>query len=308
MKYRVKEYGGCIDQEMFDKIMSKHRKFANTYGKEGECAIFKKAYFKNVSFARKKLVGVVFKYCVFDDYSNDFCGANLERSAFEKCVFCDGEFKKSCLESTTFKTCMLMDANFDKANAEDCEFSYCQCVGAKFINANLVRSEFTLCGMQAADFDGADVEMARFNSCCVTGCEFATALNMDKMSWNLGTTDLHSVCPKNGSFVGYKKAVLLDNRGIFEGHCIVKLEIPDDAKRSNATTRKCRCDKAKVLGFYDYDGNELPDSTLVVSMFDNDFEYKYGEIMEVDDFDDCAMKQCAAGIHFFMTFEEAVGY
>ena len=41
-------------------------------------------------------------------------------------------------------------------------------------------------------------------------------------------------CPTEGSFIGWKKA---------SGH-IVKLRIPEDARRSSATGHKCRCDKA----------------------------------------------------------------
>ena len=45
-------------------------------------------------------------------------------------------------------------------------------------------------------------------------------------------------CPEKGSFIGFKK--VSDN-------LIVELEITEDALRSSATGRKCRCSKAKVL-------------------------------------------------------------
>ena len=52
-------------------------------------------------------------------------------------------------------------------------------------------------------------------------------------------------CPDTGSFVGWKKA----------GGKIIKLEIPADAKRCSAISKKCRCDKAKVLEIQNLDGS-----------------------------------------------------
>ena len=54
-------------------------------------------------------------------------------------------------------------------------------------------------------------------------------------------------CPEIGAFVGWKKA-----RTKTSGHeCIVKLEITEDAVRSSAAGRECRCSKATVLEIQD---------------------------------------------------------
>lgn len=104
-------------------------------------------------------------------------------------------------------------------------------------------------------------------------------------------------CPETGSFTGYKKAC---------GY-IVKLEICADAKRSSATSRKCRCSKAKVLGITNMDGSES-ELTGVASDYDENFIYRVGETVEVPDFDKNRWNECAAGIHFFITRDEAVMY
>ena len=88
---------------------------------------------------------------------------------------------------------------------------------------------------------------------------------------------------------------------------IIKLEIPKDAKRTSATSRKCRCNKAKVLGIYDYNHNLLEDKE-VASDIDRDFIYRVGEFVEVKDFDEDRWHECSTGIHFFINFEEAVNY
>ena len=110
--------------------------------------------------------------------------------------------------------------------------------------------------------------------------------------------DYPIACPETGSFIGYKKAVC---------EYIVKLQICEDAKRSSATTKKCRCSKALVLAIENMDGS---DSGLqeIESHFDPCFIYRVGEIAEVYNFDDNRWNECAPGIHFFMDRQNAVEY
>ena len=104
-------------------------------------------------------------------------------------------------------------------------------------------------------------------------------------------------CPEEGSFIGFKKCK--DDK-------IVKLEILSDAKRSSATCRKCRCDKAKVLSITDING--LQEFDEATSRHDLTFIYKVGEIVSVDNLNEDRWDECASGIHFFITRQEAVEY
>ena len=104
-------------------------------------------------------------------------------------------------------------------------------------------------------------------------------------------------CPDTGSFIGYKKA----------GKYIVELEILKEARRCSATSRKCRCDKAKVLSITTLAGNET-DITAIESNHDHNFIYTVGEVVEVPDFDDDRWNECSTGIHFFINRQEAVDY
>lgn len=63
---------------------------------------------------------------------------------------------------------------------------------------------------------------------------------------------------------------------------LVKLLIPEDARRSSATSSKCRCDKAKVIEITDLKGIKTYDTA--VSSYDDSFIYKVGETVSVDDF------------------------
>lgn len=115
-----------------------------------------------------------------------------------------------------------------------------------------------------------------------------------------------SILPEEGDIIGWKKA-WTDNE-MPPTPVIVKLLIPADAQRSNATGRKCRASKARVLDLQDKQGNSLPPDTTAYSGHDTDFTYKKGETIHVEDFDTNRWKECAPGIHFFITRIEAVEY
>ena len=103
-------------------------------------------------------------------------------------------------------------------------------------------------------------------------------------------------CPEKGSFIGWKKC---------RGNLIVELEICEDAKRSSATTRKCRCDKAKVIAITSPDGGA---EEAAQSGYNSNFIYRVGDIVSVPDFDDNRWNECAPGIHFFISRQEAEDY
>ena len=104
-------------------------------------------------------------------------------------------------------------------------------------------------------------------------------------------------CPEKGMFTAFKKA----------GKYIIELEIPSDALRSSSTTRKCRCSKAKVVSITNLDGTPS-DIKSVASCHDSNFIYNLGETVEVPNFDTNRWNECAPGIHFFITRQEAVDY
>jgi hypothetical protein len=115
-----------------------------------------------------------------------------------------------------------------------------------------------------------------------------------------------SILPDEGDIIGWKKA-WTDNE-MPTTPVIVKLLIPADAQRSNATGRKCRASTARVLDLQDKQGNSLPPDTTAYSGYDTDFTYKKGETVHVENFDTNRWNECAPGIHFFITRIEAAEY
>lgn len=100
-----------------------------------------------------------------------------------------------------------------------------------------------------------------------------------------------SICPE-GTLIGWKKC---------KSDIIVKLEIPLEAKRSNATGRKCRAEFVKVLEIFG-------DAEKGISQYDNITEYKVGEIVKCNSWCEDRWQECAGGIHFFLTRLEAENY
>lgn len=186
----------------------------------------------------------------------------------------------------------LRRANLYRANL--CEANLC---GADLFEANLCRANLCRAILCEADLCRADL------------CE-ATLYGANLREADLRRANLYKtrgippiVCPEKGEFIGFKKAY--DTRD--GGDVIVELLIRKTAKRSSATTRKCRCSKAKVLSITTLGGIPMKEA-VALSGYDHKFTYTVGQTVEVKDFDPDRWNECAPGIHFFITRQEAVEY
>lgn len=141
-----------------------------------------------------------------------------------------------------------------------------------------------------ADLSGADLSDANLSGADLSGADLRRANLYEAKG-------AYMTCPTDGSFIGWEKA---------SGH-IVKLQIPDDARRSSAGGEKCRCDKAFVVDIKNIDGTKA-DIETVCSDHDGNFVYAVGATVEVSDFDDNRWNECAPGIHFFIDRRAAVEY
>lgn len=161
--------------------------------------------------------------------------------------------------------------------------------------------------LRSADLHGANLRSADLSDanlrCANLRCADLSDANLRDANLSELTVAQTSILPDEGDIIGWKKAITLDGAPI-----IVKLLIPADAQRSNATGRKCRASTARVLDLQDKQGNSLPPDTTAYSSFDLDFTYQKGETVHVEDFDTDRWDECATGIHFFITRIEAIEY
>ena len=199
----------------------------------------------------------------------------------------------------------LFGANLRGANLSDADLRCANLFGANLRGANLSDADLRCANLSDADLRCANLRDADLRGANLSDADLRIAdlcradlceASIDQMMWNIYTVFYPLQCPESGSYIGYKKASGL----------VVELEIPADARRSSATSRKCRASKAKVLSITDINGN--PAGGQVKSNYDPNFVYAIGETVEVTDFDDNRWNECSTGIHHFITRAEAVIY
>ena len=210
-----------------------------------------------------------------------------------------------CLYDADLRYADLRGANLHGANLHDADLrdAYLGCANLRdaylgcacLHGADLGHADLSGANLSDADLSDADLRYADLS--------YADLSDANHVQLSIAKT---SILPDEGDIIGWKKAWTDDTMP--PKSVIVKLLIPADAQRSNATGRKCRASKARVLDLQDKQGNSLPPDTTAYSGHDTDFTYKKGETIHVEDFDTNRWKECATGIHFFITRIEAVEY
>ena len=157
--------------------------------------------------------------------------------------------------------------------------------------ADLIGADLQKADLQGADLRGAQLQGANLRGANLQGADVEGA-EADEM-----TSGFWSVCPEKGSFIAFKK--LKDNK-------IAEILIPEYAKRSSGTTRKCRCSEALVVEIKDRNGNNVDEG--LSNRSGCELLYKVGKTVYPDGFDEDRWNECSNGIHFFMTRREAELY
>ena len=222
-------------------------------------------------------------------------GANLEGANLRS-----ANLRGTKLTNANLRGAKLTDANLIGANLIGVNLTNAYLVGANLTNVDLVDANLTRANLREANLTRANLREANLTDVNLIGTNLIRAIlidaNLTGVKYDHTTSFFALQCQEEGSFIGYKKA----------NDKIVKLLITKDAKRSSATTRRCRCSKAKVLSITSLDGKE--NFKKVNSDYDIDFVYEVGKVIEVKNYDDNRWNECSTGIHFFITRDEAVMY
>ena len=226
---------------------------------------------------------------------------DLKKILDEHLLWLNGEGgSRANLSNADLRDANLSNADLFGANLRGANLRGANLFGANLRNADLRDADLRGANLSNADLRGANLSNADLCGANLRGANLSNAdlcgASIDQMMWNIYTVFYPLQCPESGSYIGYKKASGL----------VVELEIPADARRSSATSRKCRASKAKVLSITDINGN--PAGGQVKSNYDPNFVYAIGETVEVTDFDDNRWNECSTGIHHFITRAEAVIY
>ena len=257
-----------ITTERFNEILAKHAEWVNSHGVKGV-----RAYLSDADLSGADLKGANLR-------GADLWCASLWNANLEGANLSGADLRDANLESAN-----LSGANLRGADLNDADLTY-----TDLKSANLWGADLWCADLSGADLRGADLRYANLEGANLSGADLRDA-----------KINFHIACPEKGSFIAFKKA------GNNYNNYIVELLIPEDARRCSATSKKCRCDKAKVLSITKLDGTSDGVDT-VYSLYDETFAYKIGETVEVKDFDDNRWNECSTGIHFFLTRQEAVEY
>src|SRR5574344_924290 len=287
-------------EELMEKI-AEHQKWLRDKT-TGKCLDASFLDFSDVNFYKIDFHGANFHDADFRDAN--FHGANFRDANFIGAIFHDANFHGANFRDAIFHGANFRNADFCDAYFRDANFHGANFHGANFIGANFRNADFIGANFRDADFIGANFCDANFCDANFYGANFCDAdfigannINEVISFANIANTELCMQCPEEGSFIGFKKAA----------GGIVKLRVTESAKRYSATTHKCRCSEAEVLEIQNMDGTKS-ERTSVSSKYDRNFIYSVGEIVSVPDFDDDRWNECARGIHFFMSRQEAVNY
>lgn len=241
------------------------------------------------------------------DQSSSFLGCHFSNITFSDLCLCERTVYECIFREVTFQNCQFISTIFS-----ECHFNLCQFKNCKIVSSSIEECSFSFSSAQQCDSTNNRIFNSFFCDCSFfsSNSEYDTLCSSSFSEGN--TADdcaltysiirdcfgLLPTCPEKGSFIGFKQ---------LQHDIIVELKIPTDARRISGFSRKCRADKAIVLGFYNKKGEPLSNLTHEHSRYDGNFVYTRGQVVHADDFDP-ERTTCAPGIHFFLTFQEAVDY
>ena len=193
-----------------------------------------------------------------------------------------------------FEDLILDHCSFYECNLESCDFDECLCLDTHFFQCNLSGSCFSrttlnCCVLKRCDciytnFRGAEFQATDFEFSNLAGANFK-----DEEKIRQGII-------LQSPMIGYKK--LLDGS-------IATLYIPEGAIVFSINNAKCRTNKAEVRAIKNKFGILIERG---LSFMDNTFIYEKGKTYTIENFDLEYNKECASGIHFFRTEEEAKAF
>lgn len=271
---------------------------------------------KTIEFRNCKLRDAEFVFSSYSKYNElNIFYANCEVQHFNVRIITgcrDITFDNCKVQNCNYCTAVNYGTNRTEIKAlNETTFEYCvfeRCKANNFIHNE--GEKFVNCKFNNCDFVGADLFQSTFTNCLCS----------------IDTKGFQLVCPEKGEYIAFKKArvcvykksgksaisdlIKHKLRGsIEELPVIIELRIPKDAKRSSATSRKCRASKAEVLSITSIDGKKRYKKAVAGWHTVGRFVYEVGKTVVPDNgFEENRWIECAAGIHHFITRDEAVAY
>ena len=179
----------------------------------------------------------------------------------------------------------LSRANLNWANLSGADLNWANLSGADLSGADLSGADLSWANLSWANLSRANLNWANLSRANLNGADLNGAdLNGADLSWAIACT---RILP-DGDLVVWKKC---------QAGVIVKLRIPEAAKRSHAFGRKCRAEYADVI--------EVIGGDVGLSQYDGKTGYRAGQRITPHEWNETWTDECAGGIHFYITRAEA---
>jgi uncharacterized protein YjbI with pentapeptide repeats len=218
-------------------------------------------------------------------------GAYLNGANLSGAYLSGANLSGAYLNGANLSGAYLSGAYLNGANLSGAYLSGANLSGAYLNGANLSGAY-----LSGAYLNGAYLSGAYLNGAYLSGAYLSGAyLNGAK---DAGYAMAQTLIVSEGNVIGWK---------LCKDNILVKLLVPEDAKRSNASGRKCRAEYAQVLGLTNL-SDKRKKVTEAISQHDGKTTYRAGETVKCDKWNDDRWEECAGGIHFFITELEAINY
>ena len=280
-----------MNKKELDAVLKKHALWLNNDPK-GERADLQDAYLRGADLRGAYLQRADLQDADLQDAylrGADLRGADLQRADLQ-----DADLQGADLRGAYLRGADLRGAYLQRADLQDADLQDAYLRGADLRvptcsvpTCRMPTCRVPTCGVPTCGVPTCSVPTCRMPTCGVPTC--GVPKNISEL-----VVAQTSIIPE-GEVIGWKK--LRDER-------IAKLLIPADARRSNATGRKCRAEFVSVLEITK--GNKKYNKG--VSKYTDAFIYKVGEIVKCDTWNEDRWIECGGGIHFFITKTEAENY
>lgn len=155
--------------------------------------------------------------------------------------------------------------------------------------ANFERANLKCANLGGANLSYANLEYANLEDAYLGCANLSEAVLSDKEKYRLGMI-------LKAPIIGYKKCW----NSKYSKYVIVTLKIPKGAIVFCINGSKYRTNKANVVA--------ISEGDIAFSSYSKEFQYKVGMRININDFNLMYNVECATGIHFFKTIEEAENY
>jgi len=218
--------------------------------------------------------------------SADLSGADLRRA----------DLSGADLRRADLRNADLSSADLRRADLRNADLSSADLRRADLRNADLSSADLSGADLRRADLSGADLSGANLSGANLCGSDLSRADLSGANNLSALAVAQTRICP-DGQFDAWKSLRTANGAKI-----VARIRLPAEARRSNATGRKCRAEYVDVLEII---GAEVGYSTPVAKQR---LVYRAGERVTCHKWCDDRWQECAGGIHFFLTREEAETY